>query len=354
MVRWSLPLVMAALVGVRDVTTAERVLELGEQAWPGRDDQRWQLRQLQVLCAAGRYERAERVVAGWGAVAQLPHPTTATVAGLWSNLGRNDDVLELLACRAEQGQSVVAPLFWESIVASARRTGRYDEVIALLATARPKRIAVPLRQGLEVEAQLRATLDPEQDRLVRRQRPLDQRIAAYDRALTGNHRATSPLGSPSDVGASRVSGRPCPSRQISGTVVWCTDARFLLGTCVSLFSLLRHNPHIEPDGGLQVVVDSTALPLAADVFGELSGVSGRKIGVTDAAALVPFGEEFRAEYGLFTPGDRLSSAAYYRLFALRQLAEERSAGRVVYLDSDTCVQRDLRHRPAVSAVGRPS
>ena len=191
-VRWSMPLVLAALVGVHDVTMAERVLELGEETWPGRDDQRWQLRRLQVLCAAGRYERAERVVAGWGGVAQLPQSTTATVAALWSNLGRYDDVIELLAYRAQHGQSVPTPLFWESIVAAARRTGRYDEVTALLATARPGRFAVPLRQGLEVEAELRAALDSGRDRRDRRRGTFDDRIAAYDRALTGNHRAKSP------------------------------------------------------------------------------------------------------------------------------------------------------------------
>ena len=128
-----------------------------------------------------------------------------------------------------------------------------------------------------------------------------------------------------------------------------------------MFSLLRHNPDVDPDRGLQVVVDSTALPLAADVFGELSRVSGRKIGVTDSAALVPSGEKLRSEYGLFTPGDRLSSAAYYRLFALRQLAEERPEGRVVYLDSDTCVgpgfcgifDIDLQHRPLAARAERP-
>jgi lipopolysaccharide biosynthesis glycosyltransferase len=352
-VRSGVPLVLAALVGVRDVTMAERVLELGEETWPGRDDQRWQLRRLQVLCAAGRYERAESVVAGWGGMVQLPQGTTATVAALWSNLGRYDDVIELLTYRARQGQSVPTPLFWEAIVASVRRTGRYDEVIALLATARPGRFAVPLRRGLEVEAELRAALDPGRDRRLRR--PFDERIAAYDRALTGNRRAKSPTGSPSLVGPS------CSTRQINGTVLWCTDASFLLGTCVSMFSLLRHNPDVEPVGGLQVVVDPAALALAADVFGELSRVARRTIAVTDAAALVPSGQKLRSEYGLFTPGDRLSSAAYYRLFALRQLAEERPEGRVVYLDSDTCVgpgfsgvfDVDLQHRPLAARAERP-
>jgi lipopolysaccharide biosynthesis glycosyltransferase len=77
--------------------------------------------------------------------------------------------------------------------------------------------------------------------------------------------------------------------------------------------------------------------------------------------LVPAEGEFRGEYGLFTPGLRLSAAAYFRLFALRHLAEQHSRGRIVYLDSDTCVgpglgavfDIDLRGRPLAARAERP-
>jgi lipopolysaccharide biosynthesis glycosyltransferase len=104
-----------------------------------------------------------------------------------------------------------------------------------------------------------------------------------------------------------------------------------------VWSLLRHHPGWELEAGFHVVAASDAVALAGEVLGELAREAGVKIDVIDAAELVPDEAVLRRDFGLFTPGHRLSAAAYYRLFAVRHLLASTTTRRVLYLDSDTCL-----------------
>jgi lipopolysaccharide biosynthesis glycosyltransferase len=118
-------------------------------------------------------------------------------------------------------------------------------------------------------------------------------------------------------------------------------------------SLLRHNPDVDLEGGLHVVVATDALPLATTVLSLLASLASVKIDVVNATDLMPDTEALRTEYGLFTPGHRLSIAAYYRLFAVQALSASIAADRIVYLDSDTCVRPGASGLFDVDLHGQP-
>jgi lipopolysaccharide biosynthesis glycosyltransferase len=123
------------------------------------------------------------------------------------------------------------------------------------------------------------------------------------------------------------------------TVVFCTDDRYLLGTCVALNSLLRHNRETAASCRLLVVCADDAAATAAAAVGAIAASAPADVELLPTAALFPQDDRIalRTGWGCFTPGDGLSEAAYYRLFAVHNLLTAGGRGRVLYLDSDTCV-----------------
>lgn len=326
--KWWASVVLGALLAVRDLAGAEELLASVPPAWSKQDDPMWQLRELQVWCLSGKLDRAEDLVAEWGGFEKVPQPASATAAGLLAALGRWDDIVDFLANRVDQGVAVQGYLFLEAIAGAARHTGRYDEVIDLLSRSPRRREVDQTRNGLVAEVELLVLLGL---------RPNQPARGVQDRLLADRLRVFKGVVSGQCPSAPRV---PPPARSaatLDGVVVWCTDRQYLLGTCVSVWSLLRHNRGFSPSAGLRVVVAHDVVDLARDVMGQLAKAAGVEIGVTDADAMVPTEHDLRVAYGLFTPGHVLAAAAYYRLFAVRALMAEVLEGRIVYLDSDTCV-----------------
>jgi lipopolysaccharide biosynthesis glycosyltransferase len=323
---WVMSLVLGALLAVRDLEAAEGLLASVPEPWPRGDDPRWRLRALQVWCLSGRLDRAEQLVASWGGFGEVPQVASATAAGLLAALGRWDDVIAFLADRVDRGMAVRGYLFYESVAGAARHTGRYDEILRLLPGPLHRAEAISARDALATEAELLFLLgrraEPPPWRV--RDRLHTDRLRALEAAVSGTDRPDGPR--PATV-----------ATEVDGALVWCSDRQYLLGTCVSMWSLLRHNRGLTPSAGIEVVVSPDVVALAGQVFARLADAAGVAITVRDASSVIPALGELRAEYGLFTPGHVLSAAAYYRLFAVRTLLAGAPGARIVYLDSDTCI-----------------
>jgi lipopolysaccharide biosynthesis glycosyltransferase len=85
----------------------------------------------------------------------------------------------------------------------------------------------------------------------------------------------------------------------------------------------------------------------------LATAYGVTIDALSVAALGRARARFRVDWGFFSPGHRLSDAAYYRILAMLWLAERQPSERVLYLDSDTCAGPGLADLLVFDLAGRP-
>ena len=133
----------------------------------------------------------------------------------------------------------------------------------------------------------------------------------------------------------------------------CTDARYLLGASVTLYTLLKHNTGSLRDWRLTVFCEDEVLELASAVFQELSTAFGTPIDLRASSELVSNAAQLRVGWGVFTPGLVLSEAAYYRLYAVRQLIADGASGRALYIDVDTCVYAGLEELIGFDMADQP-
>ena len=121
---------------------------------------------------------------------------------------------------------------------------------------------------------------------------------------------------------------------VDGGFFLCTDGNYLVGTCVALWSLLRHTQGIRTKWPVTLICHSAASALAAELCGQMGQAAGVPIRVVPADAMMTM-TTLRIRWGVFTSHAGLSEAAYYRLFGARWLAESEQSGRAIYLDADT-------------------
>jgi lipopolysaccharide biosynthesis glycosyltransferase len=293
------------------------------------------LRELQYLCYTLRLDEAEKVAARWQSVEEMPNEGAVVVGALYGALGRWDDVVELLRQCVEHLVPVDSEVFLEAAGLAARRTGRYGEVADLLRRSAgdgeaPEGVAL-LLDRLGVELRLLASLgriEPEAvDGISIGDSFFAERASAFTRLLAG------------DAGAAPAAPAPSAAGDPAGTVVFCADRRYLVGTCVAVSSLLRHNAFARSRLRLMVVGSADAFDLASEAIGGIAAAWGTPIDVIAAADLSAqaSGAGLRTGWGRFTAGHGLSEAAYYRIFAVEKLLAAGDSGRVLYLDSDTCL-----------------
>ncbi len=133
-----------------------------------------------------------------------------------------------------------------------------------------------------------------------------------------------------------------------------TDAAYLLGAGVSLFSLMKHNMESLRDWHFTVFCANEVLDLGSSLFGAIGAAFAASIEVRAAASSLSLEEtELRTEWGFFTPSRARSRAAYYRIYAARQLLDEGTVGRALYIDADTCVYAGLDQLVGVDLAGQP-
>jgi lipopolysaccharide biosynthesis glycosyltransferase len=152
------------------------------------------------------------------------------------------------------------------------------------------------------------------------------------------------------LGRTLSRGLPKPTGH---TVYLCTDANYLPGTMVAIFSMLRNNPGIGQRARLRVVVADGAMSLAESVFGQIAAAYGAEIEIEAASRLVTGDHTLRTSWGSFTPGHGLSDAAYYRIFMATQLVAAGETGRALYLDSDVVVGGGIDRLLRLDLAGQP-
>jgi lipopolysaccharide biosynthesis glycosyltransferase len=302
---------------------------------PGFDTEpHLKLKELQYHCFTLQLENAAEIAAGWRSVEEMPEGAATVVGALHGALGRWDDVIGLLHECVELSVDVESETLLEAVGLAARRTGRYRQVADLLRRSgdgEPGEGATSLRDRLGVEVSLLGSLgllDSEREEWVIGRPFLAERADRYDRILRRGGARAERLVDPPATQASR-SG---PGAE--GAIVFCTDRRYLVGTCVAVSSLVRRGGLARSGLRLLVVSSADAVDLASEALASLGAGSGAHIEILPAPEVIESG--LRTGWGCFTPGHGLSEAAYYRLFAVRKLLDEGVTGRVLYVDSDTC------------------
>jgi lipopolysaccharide biosynthesis glycosyltransferase len=128
---------------------------------------------------------------------------------------------------------------------------------------------------------------------------------------------------------------PSTTRQ-RRAVFFCADKAYVLPALVSLSSMLEHN-HGFLDAHLYLVIDDELIPGVQPLLDALAGHYGVHIAPQPTSALVPDKSRLAAGYGLFTGGQQLAAAAYYRIYMARRLAETGDYDQLLYVDSDTVI-----------------
>ena len=292
------------------------------EAMPGADaHESFRLRRLRRLCDAFQFDAALTCLKEFDAAKPLPAGAVASGMALYAARGDWADVLRLLRDEASlrTGSASISPsnTMLEAIGRAARALAAQEETVGWLrrweASSLPSVVNL-IEQLVEERAVLalvdvRAALpDVEQTSAMRRNRA--RRMAAMLEIR-----------------------EPAPK----GTVYFCTDRNYLLGTLVAMSSLLRHNRSAVRNCRLYVFCSEDTVAIAAPLLTQLAAAYAVTIETVSAADLGRPHKGFRVDWGAFTPGHRLSDAAYYRILAAIWLAETKNAERAVYLDSDTVV-----------------
>ncbi|HEV8691930.1 MAG TPA: glycosyltransferase [Ideonella sp.] len=132
------------------------------------------------------------------------------------------------------------------------------------------------------------------------------------------------------------------SKPVHGTasmrrdVFFCADRAYVMPALVSLCSLLMHNPGFA-DARFHVVVDDELIGVASEATDRIGRHFGAAVRPQPASELMPDSSRLASGYGLFTGGQQLAVAAYYRIYMARLLAERGEADQILYIDSDTLI-----------------
>jgi lipopolysaccharide biosynthesis glycosyltransferase len=115
-------------------------------------------------------------------------------------------------------------------------------------------------------------------------------------------------------------------------VFLCTDLNYLCATFVALHSITRAIDPRHTD--FFIIAEDAAVTLArASARAFLD--ANIQLTIVPASDIIGTAQRLLPEYGLFTSGHRLSSAAYYRIFFAQHLKKRGLHDRALYIDSDT-------------------
>lgn len=346
--------VAAAAIAIArgDWPRADAWLRRAESLDGAGDDDDLRIRRVQLLCYELRLEEAEDALAGWADPAAVPTRAVGIVAGLYAARGRFTDVVGLLAHEVSRGSAPEGEAFVETIALAARATQRYGEIRFWLDRSladHPGTEVAGLCDRLAVEISLLRSLgllegndDPA---VLRIGDPLYREREALLSGLV-----TSAPARP----ATPRSEQP-PLAERLGDILFCADGTYLLGTCVAVGSLLRHNPGVTTRRRVLVVCPDETAELATAALDEIAGAHAARVDVLPAATVLGDGPAagLRTGWGCFTPGHGLSEAAYYRMFSVRHLLVEGGRSRLLYVDSDACVGPGVEELIDVDLQGLP-
>jgi len=325
--------VLDAAIARQDWDRAAGLVAHAERTWSSPLPALLRVRQLTIDCVRLDVDAADARLQSWS---EIPDLAWSIVAALQAVQGRWDDVLALLHDGVDRGLDIRAPLFLESVTKAVRATSRYAEAIAVVDRALetwPTEHLLTFRDRLVAEAALafsvgRSGWDPFGEEI--RSPLIADRAARLARGLS---RAPALAG--------------------DRTIYLCSDANYLPGTVVALFSLLRNNPGIGHRAKVQVVVSDDAVLLAEPVIEAIGTAYATSITIVPASLIAAESVELRTSWGSFTPTLGLSGAAYYRVFMVMHLLASGAGGRALYIDSDTCVGGGIQRLLDSDLAGMP-
>lgn len=212
--------------------------------------------------------------------------------------------------------------FFGPLLRSARKLGRigdlFDEMMKLKATQNPAQKAT-----LEALTEELAELG-------------DQRfVKGFDAGVVNVHRL-SRIRTKARVSHSKLTenlGEIC--------IYYCADRNYLIPAVISLVSLSVNNPDLARQVSFALVVEQADFPIANGIGKVLTDSLGINLLVESADKIVSGADKLRTGYGIFTGGQSLSLAAYYRIFYARYLTEQGKFKKALYIDSDTLVRSGL-------------
>jgi lipopolysaccharide biosynthesis glycosyltransferase/predicted Zn-dependent protease len=133
----------------------------------------------------------------------------------------------------------------------------------------------------------------------------------------------------------------------------CTDRNYLCATIVALHSAIAAMAAIDPlSADFFVVVDDGMAELCRQAVAPFTE-DGLAVTVVPASDIVESAEKLQPDYGLFTSGHVLASAAYYRIYFARYLQRLGGYERAIYLDSDIIVRGSLQPLFRADLQGKP-
>jgi len=264
-----------------------------------------------LLAVQGRLADASALLEAGRTDGVIPPDLLPSELRILGEQGRWDAVLDAMIAAPsaeDRFDAVLAPA-----VRAARRTGRVAELFEHL-------IALPERGGILGQGSGRA-------------------LAALAEALGGPNAVAraAAAGVPDDllVRARRSSAASTSDRDLC--IFLCADRGYLEPALVSLASLASSNAGLLMRADVHLVAAPDISAEARATGAALAGALRFELTVVDGGTL----SAGRAAYGMFTGGEALAGAAYWRIGHARFLAAAARYRTAIYLDADTLVRAGL-------------
>jgi len=307
-------------------------------ALPGAgENQMLRLRRLQFYCRTMRFDEALSVLRDFGDPWQMPARAVVWAMAVHAARHAWHEVMRVFTERVVPGTGttlVPADGMLVTVVArAARACGRQAETLARLDNWAGSQTphAIALRDMLAEEVLLLEA--------------------------AAGHAPPAEISPCTELRATRsariVAALSGAKSELSATLLLCTDRAYLTGAIVALGSMLRHNSVALRQCRWQMVVEEDALDLAEPIASRLAAAYGLTVDFLPAAELGSAAAGLRTTWGTFAIGQPMSEAAYWRILAALRLGETGYRGRLLYVDSDTCLGPGIDRLLRLDLAGNP-
>jgi FimV-like protein len=299
----------------------------------------FRMRQFEYFCHSGRTPEAEKALEALGPISQLPRKFLLPVLrfygelGDWSSVARVGlDTLDYTFDFGDTGHLLTRAIRkTDSCDAAARRI---DALLARKHSPSLMKLRLAIAEEQEIEALAPHLAANGSDDFS----PLCQR-SIFKKLVEG-------LEIPASTAPKKFA------------IYYCTDAGYLGPSLVSLLSLVESNPDLVAEADLFMLVDGAeATALARRAIERIfpSG-NGEAVSLLAREDILDAGESLKTAYGMFTGGETLAEACYYRIFFAKYLRKQSRHQTALYIDSDTIVQGDIsplfHGRPPAALLAR--
>jgi lipopolysaccharide biosynthesis glycosyltransferase len=267
--------------------------------------------------------------------------------------GQLEEAAELVKVEAVDG--IFPPAFGRSALRILGELGRWDEVVDVGLQGLASETSIEHYFAMIVRAARKVGRTRDLfDALNRLPRPLGRAQAfvfqavAEDLAELGDTRCLEILDN-EPVSPERENRIQLKTRRFVNArnipkdvcIYYCCDRNYLMPSLVSMTSLALTNVRLSRRAAFRLVVDDDAILEATTAAEALSQRLGLQIDVFPASSLLEDSSVLRTSYGVFTGGQALAMAAYYRIFYARHLVQQGEFDQALYVDADTIVRHGL-------------